>query len=171
MVEHVLGVVGSESACLSPQVKEDGIRFPVSEGADGCLVNSGDKQSGGSPGAGAVGCNAGRRDVGDVFDISSSGLKFLSEHGGGELVLCPVGVKVGMQWWCVRGSGMLLEVQDSALASTNGAEDVIAREFMFEGFTTCSILLVSVGECDVHPLPARHVKNSWWCKCIGHWDC
>ena len=73
MVEHVVGVMGSESACLSPQVKEDGIRFPPTEGADGCLTDSGDKQSGGSPGAGTVGHDVGRRDVGDVFNVSSSG--------------------------------------------------------------------------------------------------
>ena len=75
MVEHVVGVAGGESACLSPQVKEDGIRFLLSEGVDGCLIDSGDKQSGGFPGVGTVGHNAGRRDVGDVFDVSSSGSK------------------------------------------------------------------------------------------------
>ena len=46
---------------------------------------------------------------------------------------------------------MVLEVQDLTLASTNGAEDVIAGESMSEGFATHSVLLVSVGEGDVHP--------------------
>ena len=65
-------------------------------------------------------------------------------------MLHPIGVKVGVQW-CVGQSGMLLEVQDLVLAGRNGAEDVIARESMSEGFTVHSVLLVSVGEGDVHP--------------------
>ena len=127
MGEHVLGVTGSESACLGLQVKEDGIRFPVSKSPDGGLVNSGDEQGGGSPGACAVGGDAGRRDVGDVFDISSSCTEFFCEHGSGDLVLGTGWVKVGVQR-CVRRGGVLLEVQDSALAGTNGAEGVITGE-------------------------------------------
>ena len=73
MLEHVLGVAGGESACLRAQVEEDGISFPSSKGTDGCLIDSGYEQGGGSPGVGAVGCDLGWRDVGDVFDISSSG--------------------------------------------------------------------------------------------------
>ena len=46
---------------------------------------------------------------------------------------------------------MLLEVQDSMLASTDGAEGVVAGESMSKGFTMLSILLVSVGEGDIHP--------------------
>ena len=46
---------------------------------------------------------------------------------------------------------MLLEVQDSMLAGMDGAEGVIAGESMSKGFTTCSVLLVSVGEGDIHP--------------------
>ena len=46
---------------------------------------------------------------------------------------------------------MLLEVQDSALAGTNGAEGVITRESMSEGFAVCGVLLVSVGKGDVNP--------------------
>ena len=97
---------------------------------------------------GAVGGDAGRRDVSDVFDISSGGLEFLGEHGSGDLVLCSIGIKVGVQW-CVGRSGMLLEVQDLMLAGMDGAEDVITGESMSEGFTTHSILLVSVGEGDI----------------------
>ena len=150
MFKHVLGVMGGESACLGAQVKEDGIRFPASKSPDGSLVDSGDEQSGGSPGAGAVGGDAGRRDVSDVFGIGSGCLEFLGEHGGGDLVLCSVGIKVGVQW-CVRRSGMSLEVQHLMLAGMDRAEDVITRESMSEGFTMCSILLVSVGEGDIHP--------------------
>ena len=50
----------------------------------------------------------------------------------------------------VRGR-VLLEVQDSMLASTDGAEGVIAGESVSEGFTMCGILLVSVGKGDIHP--------------------
>ena len=46
---------------------------------------------------------------------------------------------------------MLLEVQDSMLASTDGAEGVIARESMSKGFAMHSVLLISVGEGDIHP--------------------
>ena len=96
MGEHVLGVTGSESAGLGPQVKEDGIRFPASESLDGSLVDSRDEQGGGTPGVGAVGSDAGRRDVSDVFNISSSSSEFLGEHNSGDVVLCTVGVKVGV---------------------------------------------------------------------------
>ena len=88
--------MGIESACLGPQVKEDGIRFPASESSDGGLVDSGDEQGGGSPGAGAVGSDVGRRDVSDVFDISGGSSEFLGEHGSGDLVLCSVSGKVGI---------------------------------------------------------------------------
>ena len=43
MCKHVLGVTGGESACLCPQVKEDGIGFPSSECLDGSLVDAGDE--------------------------------------------------------------------------------------------------------------------------------
>ena len=76
MCKHVVGVTGSESACLGVKVQEDGIRLPPSEGPDGGLVDSGDEQGGGSTGACTVGSDAGRRDVGDVFDIGSGCAKF-----------------------------------------------------------------------------------------------
>ena len=87
MFKHVLGVTGSESACLCVQVKEDGIGLPVSESPDGSLVDSGDEQGGGSPGVGTVCSDVGRRDVSDVFNIGGSSLEFLDEHGSGDLVL------------------------------------------------------------------------------------
>ena len=142
--------MGGESACLRAQVKEDGIGLPVSKSPDGSFVDSGDEQGGGSPRVGAVGGDVGRRDVGDVFDIGCSCMEFLGEHGGGDLVLCSMGVKVGVQWY-VRRSSMWLEVQYLMLASMDRAEDVVARESMSEGFTTHGILLVSVSEGDIHP--------------------
>ena len=124
MREHVLGVTGSESACLGVKVQEDGIGLPPSEGPDGSLVDSGDEQGGGSPGACAVGGDAGRRDVSDVFDIGGCCTEFFCEHGGGDLVLATSWVEVGVQRRVGRG-GVLLEVHDSALAGTNGAEGVV----------------------------------------------
>ena len=124
MREHVLGVTGGESAHLGAKVQEDGISLPPSEGPNGGLVNSGDEQGGGSPGACAVGGDAGRRDVGDVFDIGGSCMEFFGEHGGGDLVLATSWVKVGVKRRGGRGR-VLLEVQDSALAGMNGAEGVV----------------------------------------------
>ena len=46
---------------------------------------------------------------------------------------------------------MLLEVQDLMLSGMDGTEGVIAGESMSKGFATCSILLASVGEGDIHP--------------------
>ena len=42
MCKHVVGVMGSESACLGAKVQEDGIRLPPSECPDGSLVDSRD---------------------------------------------------------------------------------------------------------------------------------
>ena len=46
MSKHVLGVASSETAGLGSEVQEDGIRFPLAQCPDGCLVNTGDKQGG-----------------------------------------------------------------------------------------------------------------------------
>ena len=120
----MLGVTGGESACLGVKVQEDGVGLPPSEGPDGGLVDSRDEQGGGSPRACAVGGDAGRRDVGDVFDIGGSCMEFFCEDGGGDLVLGTGWVEVGMQRHVRRG-GVLLEVQDSMLASTDRAEGVV----------------------------------------------
>ena len=114
------------------------------------MVDAGDEQGGGSPRACAVGGDAGWRDVGDVFDIGGGSAEFFCEHGGGDLVLGTGWVKVGVQR-CVGRGRVLLEVQDSTLASTNGAKGVITRESMSEGFAMCGFLLVSVGKGDVNP--------------------
>ena len=150
MHKHVVGVTSGEGACLGVKVQEDGIRLPPSECPYGGLVDSGDEQGGGSPRACAVGGDAGWRDVGDVFDIGGSSTEFCCEHGGGDLVRGTGWVEVGVQR-CVRRGRVLLEVQDSALAGTNGAEGVITRESMSEGFAACGVLLVSVGKGDVNP--------------------
>ena len=102
------------------------------------------------PRACAVGGDAGWRDVGDVFDIGGGSTEFRCEHGSGDLVRGTGWVEVGVQR-CVRRGRVLLEVQDSALAGTNGAEGVITGESVSEGFAACGILLVSVGKGDVNP--------------------
>ena len=150
MHEHVVGVTGSESACLGAKVQEDGIGLPPSQGSDGSLVDSGDEQGGGSPGACAIGGDAGRRDVGNVFNIGGGCAKFFCEHGGGDLVLGTGWVEVGMQR-CVGRGRVLLEVDDSVLAGTNGAEGVVTGQSVAEGFAACGVLLVSIGKGDVNP--------------------
>ena len=150
MRKHVVGVTSGEGACLGAKVQEDGIRLPPSECLDGGLVTSGDEQGGCSPRACAVGGDAGRRDVGDVFDIGGGSTEFFRKHGGNDLVRGTSLVKVGVQR-CVGRCGVLLEVQDSALAGKDGAEGVITGESVSEGFATCGILLVSVGKGDVNP--------------------
>ena len=40
MVEHGMGVVGSEVAGLGAEVEEDGIRLPVAKSTDGSLVDT-----------------------------------------------------------------------------------------------------------------------------------
>ena len=150
MCKHVVGVTGSESACLGAKVQEDGIGLPPSECPDGGLVNSGDEQGGGSPRACAVGSDAGQRDVGDVFNSGGGSAEFFCEHGGGDLVLGTSWVKVGVQR-CIGRGGVLLEVQDLTLTSTNRAEGVITGESVSKGFAMCGILLVSVGKGDVNP--------------------
>ena len=77
--------------------QEDGIGLPPSECPDGGLVDSGDEQGGGSPGACAVGGDAGRKDVGDAFDNGSGCTKFFCEHSGGDLMLGTGWVEVGVQ--------------------------------------------------------------------------
>ena len=86
MRKHVVGITSGEGACLGAKVKEDGVRLPASESPYGGLVNAGDEQGGGPPRACTVGGDAGRRDVGDVFDIGGGCTEFLCEHGGGDLV-------------------------------------------------------------------------------------
>ena len=68
MGEHYIGVSGGEATWLHEEVEEDGIRLPVTEGLDGSLVDSHDKEGGGSTGLEAVGFNAVRWDVGDVVN-------------------------------------------------------------------------------------------------------
>ena len=77
--------------------QEDGIGLPPSECPEGGLVDSGDEQGGGSPGACAVGGDAGRKDVGDAFDNGSGCTKLFCEHSGGDLMLGTGWVEVGVQ--------------------------------------------------------------------------
>ena len=79
------------------KVQEDGIGLPPSKCPDGGLVDSGDEQGGGSPGACAVGGDAGRKDVGDAFNSGGGCMKFFCEHGGGDLMLGTSWVEVGEQ--------------------------------------------------------------------------
>ena len=86
MVEHGTRVVGSEATGLGPEVKEDGIGFPVAKGTDGSLVNAGNKESGGTNRVEAVNFDAIRRDVRDVVDGSGSAVQFGSDIMGCDVV-------------------------------------------------------------------------------------
>ena len=76
MLEHVSGVSGGEVACLGTEVQEDGVRLPVAQSTDGCLVNARDEERCGSTGSQAVGFDAIGRDVCDVFNISGGCSEF-----------------------------------------------------------------------------------------------
>ena len=58
MLKHGTGVRGGESTGLGAEIKEDQVRLPAAEGADGSLVDAGDKEGGGTPRAEAVGFDA-----------------------------------------------------------------------------------------------------------------
>ena len=76
MVEHGTRVVGCEAARLGVEVEKDGIRFPVTEGTDGSLVDTGNEKGHGATGSEAVGFNTVWRDVSDVVDGGSSVVQF-----------------------------------------------------------------------------------------------
>ena len=78
MVEHgTRVVVGSEAARLGAEEEKDSIRFPVTEGMDGSLVNTGNEKGSSATGLEAVGFDTVWRDVSDVVDGGSSTAQFV----------------------------------------------------------------------------------------------
>ena len=148
--EHFVGVASGEAAGLGVEIKEDGIRFPPAQGPDSSLVNAGDEQGGGTAGAEAVGFNLIGRDIGDVLDGGSGSAQFVGDLGGGDVAWLAMAVIVGVEWSVWRGS-MVTKVEDTSLASTDGAEDRVLGEPMSECFPTGCVLLVGVSEGDVYP--------------------
>jgi hypothetical protein len=150
VVEHVTSVVGSEGAGLGPEVQEDGIGFPAAQGSDGRLVHPRDEESGGPPGAEAVGGDAVGRNVREMLDRGGSGAEFGGDGAGGDVVGNARSVEVSVQgalgWYVV-----LAEVKDTALGGSDGAESVIAGAAVAKGLAACGILLVGVGETDISP--------------------
>jgi hypothetical protein len=73
VVEHVSSIVGGEVAGLCSEIQENGIGFPAAEGSDSGFVHPRDEESGGAPGAEAVGDDAVGRDVRDVLDRGGGG--------------------------------------------------------------------------------------------------
>ena len=126
MSKHVLGVASSETAGLGSEVQEDGIRFPLAQCPDGCLVNTRDKQGCCASRVEAVGFNSVRRTVGNVLDSGGSGLEFVGDLGGGDVARSGVAVIVGVEWSLWRGS-MVAMMEDALLASMDGAEDRVPR--------------------------------------------
>ena len=58
MLKHGAGVGRGKMAWLGPEIKEDGVRLPAAEGANGSLVDARDEEGGGAPGPEAVGFDA-----------------------------------------------------------------------------------------------------------------
>ena len=85
MVDHGMGVVGSEVAGLGPKIEEDSIGFPVAKSMDCSLVNTRDKESSGTTRAETVSFDVIRRDVSDVVDGASGAPQF-----GSDVVGCDV---------------------------------------------------------------------------------
>jgi hypothetical protein len=150
VVEHVSSVVGGEVAGLCPEVQENGIGFPAAEGWYSSFVHSRDEESGGAPGAEAVGDDAVGRDVRDVLDRGGGGSECSGDVARGDVVGIARGIEVTVQWavgWCV----VLAKVKDTALGRPDWAESVVARAAVAKGLALCCILLVGVGETDVSP--------------------
>ena len=98
MFKHGLGIGRGKAAWLGVEIKEVGVRLPMSQGTDGSLVNARDEEGSGTPGAEAVvGFNAFRRDVGDVVDGGSSSVELGGDVPGGDIVGPAGGVKVTVQ--------------------------------------------------------------------------
>ena len=75
---------------MGAEVKEDGVRFPMAESADGHFVDTRDKEGGGAPGAEAVGFNAVQGDVGKVEDGGGS-----AAQGKSNLARCNIVGSIG----------------------------------------------------------------------------
>ena len=97
MFKHGMGVGRGEVAWLGVEIKEDGVRLPMSQGMDGSLVDAGDEEGSGAPGAEAVGFNAFRRNVGDVVDGGGGMAQFGGDVLGGYIVGPASGIKVMVQ--------------------------------------------------------------------------
>ena len=98
------GVVCCESAGLSAKVQEDGIGFPVAQGADGGLIDAGYEESGGSSGSEAVGDDSVRRDVSDVLNCGSCCTESSGDVARGDVMGPAPFVKVAVQgtgWLCL----------------------------------------------------------------------
>ena len=86
MLKHGTGVGGGELTQLGVKIKEDGVGLPVAKGMDGCLVDAGDKQGGGTPRMEAVGFDVFGGDVGDVVDSGGGPAEFSGDVPGGDVV-------------------------------------------------------------------------------------
>ena len=94
--KHVLGVASGETAGLGSEIKEDSIQFPLAQGSDGCLINTGYEQGGCAPRAEAVGLDPVRGDVGNVLDSGSGGSQFMCDFGGGDVADLVLAVVIGI---------------------------------------------------------------------------
>ena len=107
-------------------------------------------ESGGSPGAEAVGDDAVGRDVRNVLDRGGGGSECGGDVARSDITGGARGIEVTVQWavgWCL----VMAEVKDTALGRPDWAESVVTRAAMAKGLASCCILLVGVGETDISP--------------------
>ena len=121
MLEHGAGVGGSEMAWLGVEVEEDGVRLPLSQGANGSLVDARDKEGGGTTGAEAVGFDALWGDVGDMVDHGSCPSEFSGNVLSGDVVRAAGGVEVAVQRG-VWGAVECAEVSDAVAQGLYGTK-------------------------------------------------
>ena len=97
MFKHGAGIGRDEAAWLGAKIEEDGVRLPAAQGTDGSLVDAGDEEGSGAPGAEAVGFDAFRGHVGDVVDGGGGAVECGGDVPGGDIVGLAGGVKVMIQ--------------------------------------------------------------------------
>ena len=125
--------------------------FFLQTGADGGLVDTGDKEGSGAPGPEAVGFDAFGGDVGDMEDSGGSSAEFGSDVAGGYVVMAAGGVIVAIEGSVSRG-GEGVEVFDVTAKGANGAQVEVPGGAVSQGFPVGAVLLVCVGEGRVGPL-------------------
>ena len=104
---------------LGAEIKEDRVRLPVAQGADGGLVNARDEESGGAPRPEAVGFDAFGGDVGDMADSGGGPAEFSGDVTSGYVVMVAGGVIVMIEG-SVGGGGEGAEVLDVMAEAQTG---------------------------------------------------
>ena len=120
MLKHGMGIGRAKVAWLGLEIKEDGVRLPAAEGANGSLVDARDEEGGGAPRPEAVGFDAVRGDVGDMVDGGGSAAEGAGDVVGGDIVGPAGGVIVVIQG-SVGGGGEGAELFNVVAEGADGA--------------------------------------------------